>query len=224
MVMMIETLNKRINEMKDLRRLVEMRDNKAAQDAVDLKFKGLTAQIHLHMQALQYVKDKLQFQLSDTTLSSLENVLVEHRDSVQSGFAEKDRVDKTDADFKGVIQSIKKEWSSHYLALTNATISTLRVISRIDSEQVTRCLEGISKGEIWTVNTSDYKTMSVSLANAKTMIAGLSLDQNIIYFLQKMNNGKATVEDLDEKVMNWLKNESLEKRVRLSFTGSAKKN
>ena len=112
----------------------------------------------------------------------------------------------------------------HDRELTNATISTLRVISRIDSEQVTRCLEGISKGEIWTVNTSDYKTMSVSLADAKTMIAGLSLDQNIISFLQKMNNGKATVEDLDEKVMNWLKNESLEKRVRLSFTGSAKKN
>ena len=34
-----------------------------------------------------------------------------------------------------------------------------------------------------------------------------------------MNNGKATVMDLDEDVLRWLRDESLDRRVKLSFVG-----
>ena len=69
----------------------------------------------------------------------------------------------------------------------------------------------------------DYKTMGKSLLDAKALIDELGLDQQIIAFLQKMNSGKATVMDLDDNVLQWLKTESLEKRVKLSFIGGSKK-
>lgn len=223
MGMMIDILNKKIKEMKDLRQREERRDNKAAQDALDLKFKLLTEQIHQLMNALQYVKENIQFQLSDTVLTDLENLLNAHKGAIRSGFAEKDSVSQVENNLKSIQQSIKKEWSKQYLVLTKSTISTLRVISGIDSERVTKCLEGIAKGETWTTNIGDFKTMNRSLSDANTLIAGLGLDQQIIDFLQKMNNGKATVVDLDEKVLNWLKTEALDKRVRLSFVVGAKR-
>lgn len=65
--------------------------------------------------------------------------------------------------------------------------------------------------------------MNNSLSDANALIAGLGLDQQIIDFLQKMNSGKATVVDLDENVLKWLKTEALDKRVRLSFSSSVKK-
>ena len=223
MSMMIDILNKKMKEMKDLRQREERRDYKAAQDALDFKFKILTEQIHQLMIALQYAKENMQFQLSETVLTDLENLLITHKGAIRSGFAEKDSISKVEIDLKSIQQSIKKEWSKQYATLTKPTISTLKVISDIDSDHVTKCLEGIAKGENWTTSIGDFKTMNKSLLDANTLISGLGLDQRIIDFLQKMNNGKATVVDLDEKVLNWLKTESLDKRVRLSFTGSVKR-
>lgn len=223
MGMMITILNKKIKEMKELRQREERRDNKAAQDALDLKFKLLTEQIHQLMTALQYAKENMQFQLSETVLTDLENLLIANKGAIRSGFTDKDSVSKVETDMKSIQQSIKKEWSKQYGALTNSTISTLKIISGIDSEHVTKCVEGIAKGETWTTNIGDFKTMNNSLSDADALIAGLGLDQPIIDFLQKMNSGKATVVDLDEKVLNWLKTESLDKRVRLSFSSSAKR-
>lgn len=223
MGMMIDVLTKKIKDMKDLRQREERRDNKAAQDALDLRFKALTSQIHSLMTALQYTKENMQFQLSDAVLSDLESLLTEHKAVIRSGFAEKDAINQAETDFKSIQQSIKKEWSKQYSALTNATISTLQVISGIDSEHVSKCLGGIAKGSTWTTSIGDFKTMDHSLSEAKTLIEGLGLDQQIIAFLQKMNSGKATVMDLDDKVLRWLKTESLDKRVKLSFTGVGKK-
>ena len=68
-----------------------------------------------------------------------------------------------------------------------------------------------------------FKAMNQSLAEAKDLIDGLGLDQQIIAFLQKMNNGKATVTDLDENVLRWLRDESLDRRVKLSFVGGSRR-
>ena len=221
MGMMIDVLSKRIKDMKDLRQREERRDNKAAQDALDLRYKNLTTQIHMLMMALQYTKENMQFQLRDAILSDLENLLTEMKAVIRSGFAEKDAINQAETDFKNIQQSIKKEWSKQYLILTNATIGTLQVISRIESEHVSKCLDGIEKGANWTTSIGDFKTMAQSLSDANTLINGLGLDQQIIAFLQKMNNGRATVMDLDDNVLRWLKEESLDKRVKLSFTVSS---
>ena len=223
MGIMIDVLSRKIKDMKDLRQREERRDNKAAQDALDLRFKALTTQIHSLMTALQYTKENMQFQLSDALLSDLENLLIEHKAVIRSGFAEKDAINQAETDFKNIQQSIKKEWLKQYSTLTNATISTLQVISGIDSERVSKCMEGIAKGSAWTTSINNFKTMDHSLSEAKTLINGLGLDPQIIAFLQKMNNGKATVMDLDDNVLRWLKEESLDKRVRLSFMGGGKK-
>ncbi len=223
MGMLIDVLSKKIKDMKDLRQHEDRRDNKVAQDALDRRFKELTIQIHSLMAALQYTKENMQFQLSDLVLSDLENLLIEHKDVVQSGFAEKDAINQAENDFKDIQQRIKKEWSKQYSALTSATISTLQVISGIDSEHVSECMEGIAKGSAWTTSIGDFKTMVNSLSEAKTLISGLGLDSQIIAFLQKMNTGKATVMDLDDNVLRWLKEESLDKRVKLSFAGGSRK-
>lgn len=223
MGMIIDVLSKKIKEMKDLRQREERRDNKVAQDALDLRFKALTTQIHSLMIALQYTKENMQFQLSNAVLSDLENLLTKYKAVVQSGFAEKNAINQAETDFRNIQQSIKKEWSKQYSTLTNATLSTLQAISGIDSEHVSKCMEGIAKGSAWTINIGDFKTMDHSLSEAETLINGLGLDPQIIEFLQKMNNGKATVMDLDANVLRWLEKESLDKRVKLSFMGGSKK-
>ena len=99
----------------------------------------------------------------------------------------------------------------------------MQVISGIDTEKVSKCLEGIAKGASWTTSIGDFKAMNQSLAEAKNLIDELGLDPQIIAFLQKMNNGKATVMDLDENVLRWLRDEALDRRVKLSFVGGSRR-
>lgn len=223
MGMIIDVLSKKIRDMKDLRQREERRDNKDAQDALDRRFKDLTIQIHSLMVALQYTKENMQFQLSEQVLSDLENLLAEHKGVIRSGYAEKEAIDKTQSDYKHIQQSIKKEWSEKYSILAKSKIETLQAISSIDTESVSRCLDGIHKGSNWTMNIEDFKRMNESLSDAASLIDSLRLDQQIIDFLKKMNNGKAMVSDLNDNVLHWMKEESLDKRVKLSFSGGNKK-
>lgn len=220
MAMLIDVLDKKIKELKDLRQREERRDNKAAQDALDQKYKVLTGQIHQLMAALQFAKDNMGFRLSDEVIDNLEALLSEQKDAVQSGYADKDAVSKVETDLKAIQTSIKKEWTKKYVALTSSTIGTLKVIAGIDTEKVSACLGGIAKGEAWNANINDLQTMKNNLEDAESLISGLGLDSEIIAFLQKMNSGKATVVDLDDKVLNWLRTESLDKKVKLSFVVS----
>ena len=223
MAMMIDILDKSIKDMKDLRQREERRDNKAAQETLDQRFSVLTNQIHSLMLALQYTKEEMQFQLNDQILIELESLLQESKGIVESGFAEKDPIAQMENAHKTVQQNIKKDWSKHYSSMTNSTKSTLQVISGIDAEKVAKCLEGIAKGASWTTSIENFKAMNRSLAEAKDLIDGLGLDQQIIVFWQKMYNGKATVTDLDENVLRWLRDESLDKRVKLSFVGGSRR-
>ena len=218
MGMLIDILDKKIKELKDLRQREERRDNKAAQDALDQKYKVLTGQIHELMLALKYTKANLSFQLSETVLDDVNTMLLDQKAAVQSGYADKEMVSKVENELKAVLISIKKEWSKQYVNLTSATVSTLKVIAGVDTEKVSDCLDGIAKGENWTTDINEFQTMNKSMADANTLISGLGLDEQIISFLQKMNSGKATIADLDDKVMNWLRTEELDKKVKLSFS------
>ena len=50
------------------------------------------------------------------------------------------------------------------------------------------------------------------------MIQSLNLDDGIISFLTKMNTGQATIDDLNEVVLEWIRQEGLESRIRLKFS------
>ena len=217
MGMLIDVIDKKIKELKDLRQREEIRDNKAAQDALDAKYKILTDQIHRLLLALRYAKDNMSFRLSDDVLNDLDTLLIDQKKTVESGYADKEMINKVENELKSINVIVKKEWSKQYTSLTNATVGTLKVIAGVDSEKVSECLEGIAKGESWTTNISEFEVMNKSLSDADALISGLGLDEQIITFLQKMNSGKATVVDLDEKVLSWLRNENLDKKVRLSF-------
>lgn len=223
MDMMEDTLSKRIEEMQDLRQREERRDNKAAQEVTDRKFRDITTQVHELVLALLYAKKHMEFQLDEEILVGLHTIVENQKSAIRTGYADRDTVWKIESDLKEISTSIKKEWNKRYKKLTDATISTLKVISGIDSEKVGICLAGIAKGENWTSDIEEYKTMLGSIKNAEDLINSLGLDQQIIAFLQKMNNGKATAVDLDEKVLEWLRRESLDKRVRLSFASSIRK-
>lgn len=221
--MMIELIKKKNKELIDLRQREERIANIAEQEAVDHKFSDVTSQIHEMVVALKSAKDTTGFLLQNETLDSIKLLLDQHKQSIKDGYAEKEAVLKTEADVKVIQTTVKKEWTTFYKQLTGATVATLKVIRGINSNEVSKCLDGISNAETWSNSIDTFNNLSKSLSAAQILIDDLGLDQDIISFLQKINSGKATLADISGNVWEWLRREELDTRMHLSFINAVKR-
>lgn len=206
--MIINLLEKKIAEMKELRRLEAIKANKASQDAIDAKYRTLLLQVHQTIAILKLTKDEFNFTLAEANFESLYSLLERLQEVVKSGFASKDLLAEAENSFKNITVNIKKDWGIYFNEITTSTVSTLKIIRALDTELVSHCLSNIETAENWTLNKLTYSNLRKSLDDASILIQKLNLDNEITEFLAKMNLGKASIENLNEKVLSWIRNEN----------------
>lgn len=216
--MIFDQMERRIKEMKELRRLETIKSNRVQQEATDIKYHNLVAQVKGFINILQYFQTELKFEVSDSYKTEIRALLAKLQEVIKDGYANKDLVTESENDFRNILNTIKKDWTKHHTSLTSTTVNTLKIIGGIESDQVEACLTDIKNASTWQMDVTVYKKLKKALDSADSLIEKMSLDQDIIDFLTKMTSGKATFYDLNDKVMEWIKKESLEKRVKLSFT------
>ena len=74
--MIIDVLNKKIQEMKSLRHLEMLRDHRTQQEATDNRYRILIVQAQVFSKALRYASDNFNFILSDSLQSNLSDLFV----------------------------------------------------------------------------------------------------------------------------------------------------
>lgn len=216
--MIFDQMERRIKEMKELRRLETIKSNRVQQEATDIKYHNLVAQVKGFINILQYFQTELKFEISDSYKIEISTLFGKLQEVIKDGYANKDLVTESENDFRNILNTIKKDWTKHHTSLTSTTVNTLKIIGGIESDQDEACLTDIKNASTWQMDVTVYKKLKKALDSADSLIEKMSLDQDIIEFLTKMTSGRATFYDLNDKVMDWIKKESLEKRVKLSFT------
>ncbi|MST52779.1 hypothetical protein [Hornefia butyriciproducens] len=216
--MIVDLLNRKIEELKELRRLESIKANKALQEATDLKYQAFVKEMHQAIDTVYYADKELGFIVSPDTKTQINGMLVAAQEVTKSGFADKDLLASAQTALKNTQNAIRKEWSSHFTIITSTTTSTLKAINAIDTERVSKCLSNINSAEIWGDDKDKLSNLKDALSEAKTLIQSLNLDDGIISFLTKMNAGQATINDLDEIVLDWIRKEGLESRIKLKFS------
>lgn len=216
--MIFDQIDRRIKEMKELRRLETIKANRVQQEATDMKYHNLVGQVKDYMDIVHYLQNELGYEVSDSHKTEINALLVKLQEVIKEGYSDKELVTESENDFKNLLTAIKKEWAKYHTSLTSTTVNTLKIIGGIKSDQVEACLTDIKNASTWQMDLAVYKKLKKALDSADSLIEKMSLDQDIIAFLTKMTSGKATFLDLNDKVMDWIKKESLEKRVKLSFT------
>ena len=215
--MIIDVLNKKIQEMKSLRHLEMLRDHRTQQEATDNRYRILIVQAQVFSKALRYASDNFNFVLSDSLQSNVSDLFVSLKAVTQSGFADRDGVVAAENNIKTIQSGIKKEWGKHYSIYTASTVNTLKVISGIELDKVEACILDIKAAENWSGDIEVLTKLRAAMSSAEALIKSLNMDQETIGFLAQMTAGKATLLDLNEKVLTWIKRESLEGKIRLSF-------
>lgn len=215
--MIIDILETKRKEMKKLQSREAFKRNKSQQEKTDGRYRILLTQAHRTVDVLQYLNTYAQFIPSESIKIDLLALLRLLQSAVDSGLADAGRVEKGEQDIKKIQAALKKDWISFYSEYTGGTVSTLKVISGIDKTTTSKCLSKIQAAAGWENERKVYEEMTAALAEAASMISNLNMDQEVIAFLQKMNSGQATLADLTTKVSRWIQEESIEKKIRLSF-------
>ena len=203
--------------MQDLQKKTAIKNNKAMQDNADTKYRLLLTQVNHFVDVIVYLYTDLSVSKNHEILMSTSELINALEQIVASGLASPDGIINADKTFNTLQNRMKKEWLKQYADLTGATVSTLEAIRGIDPDNVGSCLQKIQLAENWDLDVERYQTMHNGLNEADHLIMELGLDDEIITFLQNTNSGRATLQDLNDKVLAWIRDEQLERKIRISF-------
>ena len=203
--------------MQTLQKRKAQKDNKDKQDNTDTRYRLLLTRTNGFIDTIEYLYTVARLPRSNEILSSLTALMNNLEEVVQEGFASSDRVTGAEKEFNTIQNTMKKEWPKQYSDYTGATVGTLDAIQSIEPEHVSSCLGKIKSAEIWNTDIKSFKKMREGLDDADQLIISLGLDDDIIAFLANTNSGKATLKDLNDKVLAWIRHEKLEGKIRISF-------
>lgn len=213
----LDQLEDQMEAMRQLRRKEQKKENAEQQKMTDQKYRTLVWQANQYMEVLNYIQDYLGFVCSAELTAGLKSLFQKLESSTCYGDAEKESVSQAEEMFKNIQAGTKREWTKYFDGLTKKTKGTLGIIREIDSKKVDDCLRMIQNAAGWTIEKAVFEQLRQALNGAEVLIQGLSLDSDIKEFLSKMSRGQATMEDLNEDIMEWIRNGKFESRIRLSF-------
>lgn len=216
---LFESLNKNQKLLSRLKSLRIRSANQKKQEATDKKYRDVVLGTSSLSEALLYAKQTFSFSLDDSILQKISQVLTGLQNAIAEGNADEDQVIACEKMLKDVKELVRKNWSKFYPQYIGETTNTLRVIQNINQTTVTECLRKIEAAKIWESSLNQLHSLHTGMSDAKNLIDSLELDEKIIVFLQQMNSGQATLSNLNDPVIRWLKMEMLENRIKLTFIG-----
>lgn len=215
--MIIEDLVNVTKEMKEYQKKKEIKQNHDVQNDTDNKYRLVLSYSIQLVAVIKYLYEQSYISYDEVLFNRLKDLLSLLEQAVNSGLASAESTVNADKEYKNIVLDLKKNWPDIYQKLTKATISTLEAIKEIDYDHVENCLDMIKEASIWENDINIFKSLTSGLSIADDIINKMGLDDDIILFLQKANNGKATLLDLNEKVLKWLKDEKIENKIRITF-------
>ena len=116
--------------------------------------------------------------------------------------------------------NLRYYWRQSHIKDTSGTKSMLLILEKLydDSTKILQIRSKINKLENrWPFTAEVLKLMQEGINEASLIIKELKVSSNIQDFLQKASTGEASIIDLDDEILIWLKDNKFENKVKLSF-------
>ena len=213
-----ERLNQSITQLKRLHTLENKKKNQEQQVKNDNKYQELVHQVTHLCYAVHYAQETFSFQYQPQ--NTLLEILTDLQTVAIKGTVDEDSISQGSRKIKPIQEQLKKEWAECYPLVVGSVTSTLRIIQKIDPTQVSKCLLDIQSAAVWQNDDSDLphlKTLSNALYNSNAIIERLGLDQEITTFLTKVSSRTATLDDLSDGILAWIRRENLSDKIMVSF-------
>lgn len=213
-----ERLNQSITQLKRLHNLENKKKNQQQQAKNDSKFIELVHQVTQLCTTVHYAQISFSFPYQPQMF--LVGLLNDLHTTASRGVVDEEAIFLNTRKVKPIQDQLKKEWANYYPVLVGSVRNTLRIIQKIDPDQINRCLLAIKSAELWQNNDSDLprlQTLSEALTRSNDIISRLDLDQEITSFLTKISTNTSTLNDLTDGIMAWIRKENLIDKIMISF-------
>jgi len=220
--MLTDKLNACIIDMKTVKEMETASVDTKKQADANYDFKQIVQDLQTTTLALKATIDNSEFKPSMLVLNALKSYLATCDKVVNDGAASSSTNTFIRTESKKVVASLAGEWSDYYQRSTANVISLLETVKVIipDSNKATYAINKIRKASNWNTSPDMYILMKQGIDDADIILKSLDLDEDseVMAFLKLVSEGSATVQNLTEEVLAWLRKEGIENKLSISFS------
>ena len=211
--MLIDTLNECIIDMKTVREMETASADTKKQATADYNFKQLIVSLKQMIAEVDLAVENSGFRPSANVVSALKTFLGACDKVIQAGAANNATTQYLSLESKKLYVAIGQEWTLFYTEFTENTISLLNTIKGIlkDEKKAIYAANKIKKASTWNTNIENYNYLKLGMNEAEELLNELGLDEDsqILEFLKLVSEGKATILNLTEDILKWIRDENL---------------
>ena len=219
--MLIDTLNERIIDMKTVHEMETASADTKKQAMADYNFKQLILNLKQMVDEVNLAVENSDFRPSANVISALKSFLGVCEKVVQTGVANNATTQYISFESKKLYTVIGQEWSEFYLKATANILSLLDTVKGIipDENKAIYATNKIKKASSWNVTIDNYNYLKQGIAEADKILEDLDLDEDseILAFLKLVSEGKATILNLTDEILAWIKAENLADKMFINF-------
>lgn len=219
--MLVDTLNETIIDMKTVHELETASADTKKQATANYNFKQLIGSLQQMVNELMLAVDNSEFIPSANVLSGFKSFLTSCEKVVQAGVANNTTTQFVSSESKKLYAVMGQEWSEYYTKSTSNILGLIKTVKGIlpDENKATYATNKIKKAAAWNTTEDNYSYLRQGIAEADKILEDLDLekDSEILAFLKLVSEGKATILNLNDEILAWLKVENLESKIYLDF-------
>ena len=191
------------------------------QAMADYNFKQLILNLKQMIDEVNLAVENSEFRPSANVISALKSFLGSCDKVVQIGAANNATTQYITSESKKLYAVIGQEWAEYYLKATANILSLLDTVKGIipDENKAIYATNKIKKAASWNTSIDNYNYLKQGIAEADKILDDLDLDEDseILAFLKLVSEGKATILNLTEEILNWIKTENLADKLYINF-------
>ncbi len=219
--MLIDTLNECIVDMKTVREMETASADTKKQETADYNFKKLVWGLKKTVSEVDLAVKNSDFRPSANVISALKSFLSSCDKVIQVGAVNEATTQDILSESKKLYAVIGQEWSEYYSKMSSHIISLLDTVKSIlkDENKATYAVNKIKKAASWNTTIDNYNYLKQGLAEADQILNDLDLeeDSQVLAFLKLVSAGNATILDLTDEILEWIKTENLGDKMFIKF-------
>lgn len=219
---MYET-SKRLSQLDKKEKAIQDIEKKIKNDA---DYAETVSAVYASMNEIKIAYEKLGYILSSESLSLIDDSLKKLAATIEAGVVDEENLNSVKQQLSRKLNpALNKEWKKFHSQKQDSAIGKLATIGSLvsDADHIKLIRENIIAG-------GDWRNLS-NLVNGKTVLSrlcesiievdqleeSLNLNDEVKKFISLVTQGKARITDLNESVIEWIKNENLEEKFAIKF-------
>lgn len=212
-----ETLKNKTSQIKTFSQKEIASKKSETQKKIDESYNNSVLSVRRLVSEVVATSKESKFEISDSIRIQLKDLFSLCMTSVEKEKVEYIDINGISSKEKEVRSSLQYEWHDYYLKETEPVEEVLNVIKGIANVDVNSLLIKMKSAKDWNQDVVAVREMMRAIKEANEQIDKMKLTDTTVEFLRRVIGKTATLNDITDEVMDWLTEEGIKGKVKISF-------